>query len=325
MAKVYVRDLEPHKPIEGPFLARSKSLVPFRNKPGHYLAIALADKTGEIQAKAWDNAEQLAERFEAGDVILIRGRVDEYQGTPQIIIDRLRKCREEDIDPEDYIAATTRDTAEFVGEIQRTIRETQDPHLRQLLESFFNDEAFVAMFTKAPGAKRLHHAYLGGLLEHVVEVTQVCERVCDVHPQLNRDLLLSAALLHDIGKMTELQYEMDIDYTDEGRLIGHVVIGDQLVHQAIDAVDGFPPQLGMLLRHIILSHHGQREWGAPIVPMTAEAIALHHADIMDAKVRQFSDVAEQAAADGRTWSDWQPLLERYIYAGEPPDKTGREE
>jgi 3'-5' exoribonuclease len=325
MAKVYVRDVEPNSPIESPFLARTRSLLPFRNKPGQYLAVVLADKTGEIQARAWDNAERLAESFQPGDVILVRGRVEEYQGNPQIIIERLRKCNDDEIEPEDYIAASTRDPAELLGRIRETIRAIREPHLQRLLDSFFSDDQFVAMFTRAPAAKRLHHSYLGGLLEHVAEVVQVCATVCDVHPQLNRDLLLSAALLHDIGKLTELQYDTDIDFTDEGRLVGHVVIGDRMVQDAIDAVDGFPRHLAILLRHIILSHHGQREWGAPIVPMTPEAAALHYADIMDAKIRQFSDVAERTAAEGRSWSDWQPMLERYIYAGPPGQETAAED
>jgi len=325
MEKVYVQDLEPKTTVESSFVARDPSLAPFRNKPGQYLSVTLADKTGQIPAKAWDNAEQLAERFQPGDVVLIRGRVDEYQGSSQIIIDRLRKCLDEEIDPEDYIATTTRDTGELVAQLRETVQGIGEPHLRRMLESFFADEQFVALFARAPAAKRLHHSYLGGLLEHVTEVARICDRVCEVHPQLDRDLLLSAALLHDIGKMTELQYDTDIDYTDEGRLIGHVLIGDRMVQDAIDAVDGFPKQLATLLRHIILSHHGHREWGAPIEPMTAEAIALHYADIMDAKIRQFSDVAQQTAAEGRAWSQWQPMLERYIYAGEPREKNVTDE
>ncbi|MFQ5810298.1 MAG: 3'-5' exoribonuclease YhaM family protein, partial [Armatimonadota bacterium] len=187
------------------------------------------------------------------------------------------------------------------------------------------DEQFVSTFSQAPAAKRLHHNYIGGLIEHVSEVMRICDRVCEVHPQLDRDLLLTAAMLHDIGKMSELRYDTDIDYTDEGRLIGHVLMGDRMVQDAMDRADGFPEQLRMLLRHIILSHHGHREWGAPIEPMMAEAIALHYADIMDAKIRQFSDVAAETAAAGRTWSEWQRMLERYVYAGQLSEKSATEE
>jgi 3'-5' exoribonuclease len=325
MDKIYISDLEPNKPVESAFLARNRTLQTFRNKPGHYLSVTLADKTGEIQAKAWDNAEKLAECFEPGDVVLIRGRADEYQGTPQIVIDQLRKCTEDEIDPSDYIAVTTRDIGELLGLVQALVETIQEPHLRQLLDSFLGDEQFASIFSQAPAAKRLHHAYIGGLVEHVGEVMRICDRACEVHPQLDRDLVLTAAMLHDIGKMTELEYDTDIDYTDEGRLIGHVLIGDRMVQDAIDAVEGFPPQLAMLLRHVILSHHGHREWGAPIEPMVAEAVALHYADIMDAKIRQVSDVAQQTAAEGRTWSSWQPMLERYVYAGNLIEETSTEE
>ncbi len=315
MAKTYVRDVQPGEAVDSTFAVRAKSLAPFRSKPGSFLSMILADRTGELPAKAWDNAEQLTGLFEVGDVIRVRGRVDEYQGAAQLIVQRLKRLSAEEVDPLDYLPTTPKDVGDLLAFLQQRIPTVENPHLRALLESFFADEDFVRRFTEAPGAKSLHHAYLGGLLEHVVAIVRHVELVCEIHPQLDRDLLLTSAVLHDIGKMAELSFGTTIDYTDEGRLVGHVILGDRMIRDRIAQLSDFPPQLRDVLAHTVLSHHGAREWGAPIVPMTAEAIALHYIDNLDAKIWQFSQIAREAAEAGRTWSDWQRLLERYIYAG----------
>ncbi|MFQ6096541.1 MAG: 3'-5' exoribonuclease YhaM family protein [Armatimonadota bacterium] len=315
MPKVYVTDLQPRQTIESTFVARTKQLAPFRNKPGAYLNMILADKTGQIHARAWDNAERIAELFEAGDVVLVRGRVDEYQGAPQLIVERLAKCDLDEIDITDYLPTTPCDVRQLLATVEEVIATVGQPHLRALLESFFADPKFVNRFSEAPGAKHLHHRYIGGLLEHVVSLLRIGQTVCDVHPNLDRDLFITGIILHDIGKLEELDYGTSIDYTDRGRLIGHVVLGERMIRDRVRQMDAFPQDLAAMLSHVVLSHHGSREWGAPIVPMMPEAIALHYLDNLDAKVWQFTDIARQAAAAGKTWSEWQRLLERYVYAG----------
>jgi 3'-5' exoribonuclease len=315
MAKTYVADLQRGGKLESTFAAKTKQLLPFRNKPGNYLTVVLGDKTGEVQARAWDNAEALAELFEPGQVVRVRGRVEEYQGALQVIIERLRKCADDEIDPAEYVATTQGNVQEMLGAVHDAIAHMQDPHLRALLEAFFADPDFVRRFTEAPGAKALHHRYLGGLLEHVVSLLCIGAAVCDVHATLDRDLLVAGIILHDVGKLQELDYGVAIDYTDQGRLIGHVVLGDRMIQDRIRGMPGFPAELAATLSHIVLSHHGSREWGAPIEPMMPEAIALHYIDNIDAKIWQFTDIARQAASAGKTWSDWQRLLERYVYAG----------
>ncbi|MFQ6133597.1 MAG: 3'-5' exoribonuclease YhaM family protein, partial [Armatimonadota bacterium] len=315
MAKTYIEDLTPGDAVDSSFAVRSKSLQPFRSKPGSYLALTLADKTGEIPARAWDNAEKLAERFEAGEVIRLRGRVDEYQGSAQIIIERLKRLDPDDIDALDYLPTTPKDVEALLERVQEAIGTVEHEHLAALLRAFFDDDGFVRRFAEGPGAKVLHHSYLGGLLEHVVSILDMCETVCRLHPQLDRDLMMTGAILHDVGKLEELHFGTTIDYTDMGRLVGHVILTDRMVKERLATLPDFPAELEEVLAHLLLSHHGAREWGAPIVPMTPEAIALHYIDNLDAKIWQFSRIAEEAAGAGRRWSDWQRLLERYIFSG----------
>jgi len=315
MAKSYVTDLKPGDTVDSSFAVRSKSLQPFRNKLGSYLALTLADKTGEIPARAWDEAEKLAERFEVGEVIRLRGRVDEYQGAAQIIVQRVKKLDPDEVDALDYLPSTPKDVEALLARVREAVASVRNEHLAALLRAFFDDAEFVRRFAEGPGAKSLHHAYLGGLLEHVVSVLEMCEMVCRLHPQLDRDLLVTAALLHDVGKLEELHFDTTIDYTDTGRLVGHVILTDRMVSQRLAQLPGFPVELREVLAHTLLSHHGAREWGAPIVPMTPEAITLHYLDNLDAKIWQFSQIAGQAAAAGRRWSEWQRLLERYVYSG----------
>lgn len=316
MDKQFVRDLAPNARVESTFAVRASALAPFRNKPGQYLNVTLADRTGEILARVWDNAAELAPVLSPGNIVRVRGRVDEYQGKLQLIVEQAETCESSRVELAEYLPASKRDAAEMMEEVDAAVGEVADPHLSALLGAFFGDAAFRTRFASAAGAKSLHHAFLSGLLEHTVSVLRILLALNESHPQLDRDLLITGALLHDIGKIEELDTATVIEYTDSGRLLGHTVITDRMVWERIRAIDGFPRQRADLLMHMLLSHHGQKEYGAPIVPMTAEACALHYADNLDAHVQHFSHIVEEGAGSGNRWSDYQRLFDRYIYIGD---------
>ncbi|MEA3459118.1 MAG: HD domain-containing protein, partial [Chloroflexota bacterium] len=186
---------------------------------------------------------------------------------------------------------------------------------RSLLDKFFDDEEFVKKFCRAPCARRIHHAYLGGLLEHVTEVIVLCQAVLGLFPQIDRDLLLTGAILHDVGKIREFVYQTEIDYSDEGRLWGHMVIGDRLISERVAQIPDFPPELAMRLRHMVLSHHGRHEWGSPRRPKTLEACALHYIDNLDAQVNRFAQIIAARRDKTKPWTEYDTLLKRYLYAG----------
>jgi len=317
MAKTFVTDLVARQTVDSTFAVRRKSLSPFRNKPGEYLTVLLADRTGEVSGRVWDNAPQVAAAFEVGDVVRVRGRVDEYQGQLQLILQQVEKHTAE-VDPADYVRRSSRDPEALLQRLEAAIAEVEDPHLRGLLESFFGDPAFAARFADAAGAKALHHCFVGGLLEHTVGVLEVLLTVHQQHPELDRDLLIAGTLLHDIGKIEELAVGTSIDYTDTGRLIGHTVLTDRQVRRRIAELPEFPPATADLLMHMILSHHGKREFGAPIEPMTPEACALHYADNLDAHVQYFLQVVAEGEGGASRWSDYLRLFDRHLYLGARP-------
>jgi len=316
MGKQLVADLVVNARVDAPFAVRSRSMAPFRNKPGQYLNLALADRTGEIAARAWDNAEQLAAVCAPGRVVRIAGRVEEYQGKLQIIVQAAEECPPSEIDPSEYLPTSRRDPIEMMDEVDTAIREVRNPHLKALLEAFFCDTAFRRQFAHAAGAKALHHSFVSGLLEHTVSVMKILWTLHESHPQLDRDLLTAGALLHDVGKIEELRTDTTIEYTDTGRLLGHTVLTDRAVRDRLATLPDFPRPLADLLMHMLLSHHGQKEYGAPTVPMTAEACALHYADNLDAHVQYFSQVVAEGSGSGNRWSDYQRLFDRYIYLGD---------
>ncbi len=323
MSKQMVADLKPGDKVNTPLLVNEKSLRSFRKKPGSFMSLALADRSGTITGVMWDNAEEADGTFQQGEVVMVEGRVEVYRNSPQLIVERVRRCGDDEYDRTDFLAGGNQDSDALLAELHGFINMVQEPHLRALLDHFFADEQFIAAFKVAPGAKALHHSHIGGLLEHTVGVTKILLAVEQCHPQLDLDILITGALLHDIGKLRELSVDIGIDYTDTGRLVGHIVHGDRMVTAAIAQIDGFPQQLADLVCHILLSHHGQREYGAPIEPMTAEACALHYADNLDAHVQYFQQVIDQGAGSGNRWSEYQKLFDRYIYLGTgnelPPD------
>jgi 3'-5' exoribonuclease len=318
MEKQFVRDLVPNARVTSVFAVKSKSLASFRNKPGQYMNLVLCDRTGEIKGRVWDRAEELSAGFEVGDVVLASGRVEEYQGTLQFVLTEVVLAPEGTYDPADLIARSGKSPEELLEGLDAAVAQVTEPYLRALLDSFMTDEDFRRNFAWAPGSKTLHHSYAGGLLEHTLSVVALLNTAADMHPELNRELLITGGLLHDIGKMRELGGAITVDYTDLGRFVGHTVLTDRWVGEKIAQIDGFPTELANLLTHMLLSHHGERDWGAPVVPSTMEACALHFADNLDAQVQGFKQVIQRGERTGG-WSEYHPLYQRTIYRGRPSE------
>jgi len=319
-------DLAPGQSIAGGrYSVRSKRLVDFRNKSGQYLSLVLGDRTGDIQARAWDNAEVLAATFEEGDVVAVTGRVETYQDRVQLIITDLVKCAAEEVRREDFLPKSERDPDEMLEQLIGICKSVRDPALRKLLAAFFADPQFAERFKTCPGAKLIHHAYIGGLIEHTLNVAKICDNVCEIYPQLDRDLLIAGALLHDIGKVREYSYDTSIETTDEGELIGHVANGYHMVAEAMDQISEFTPQARLRVGHLIVAHHGDPGMGAPKVPMTLEAFALHHAENLEAQINRFLSIVARDKGQGKGWTDRDRLLDRRLFIGETEGQAAEAE
>jgi len=308
-------DLEPGNRVETAFLVVRKELRQ-GGRAGLFLDLTLCDPSGRMPAKVWDNAAAIAERFEVGDVVEVAGIVETFREELQLRITELRPVPREEADPSEFLPRSQKDPATLEARIAQVVKSIQSTHLRELLMSLFRDQEFRRRFLTAPGAKALHHAYVGGLIEHTTEVVELCEKVCEVFPQLDRDLLLASAVLHDVGKMDELSWQTAFDYTDQGHLLGHLVLGERLVLARANAIEGFPEELKLRLSHMIVTHHGTAEFGSPKAPMTAEAIALHHAEDLGAKINMFLGQIETARAKGQRWTERHYALGRPLYAGD---------
>lgn len=316
MPKTMIAELTPGQAVQEAFVLTSLKLAPFRNKPGQYLDLRLSDRSGEIPARLWDRAEETAASLETGTVVLVEARVDEYKGEKQLVLTSLRPAEPGEYEHADFVRVASRPREEMIEELDRILEEVTNPHLQGLLRQIFQESDFGDRFALAPGAERLHHACVGGLLQHTLSVAAICRQAVEVHPELDRDLLLAGALLHDVGKVWELGGELAYSYTDAGRFFGHVVLTDRFVTRQIDQREDFPPSLADRLTHMLLSHHGQLDWGAPIRPALPEAMALHYADNLDAKLQIAADFLAGAGREGH-WTTWNHRLETRLYLGSP--------
>ncbi len=320
---VYVSDLRPGDRVTGYFLVRQKQLEPFRDRTkGEFLSLVLADRTGQVVARVWEGASAAAETFAQDDFVKVAGDVEEYQGRTQLIVQRLRPAQPGEIDMADYVPSTQRDVAAMLAEVRAEVERLQDRHLAALVRYFYDDPEFVAPLQQAPASRRLHHAYLGGWLEHLTQVLALCEALLALHPELNADLLRAGALLLSPGKLREHSWTRDIDLTDAGRLLGQVVLGDEAVSAALAQMPEFPPELALRVRHLLASHRGRYEWGAARPPMTLEAIALHQVDALNTQVSRFRDLLGARREQDQPWTSFDRLLGRQLYAG-PEDVAGR--
>ncbi len=292
------------------YLCKSKQTLTGKSGKS-YVSLILQDKTGTIDAKIWDFSNEI-EQYEAMDFVHIDARVNSFQDALQLNISRIYKAREGEYYPEDYFPVTTKDVETMYREIKEFIQGIKDVSLRTLAEDFFiNNTQFIKRFKSHSAAKSVHHSFMGGLLEHTLSVVKLCNYYTTSYPVLNRDLLITAALFHDIGKMEELSTFPENDYTDDGQLLGHIFIGANIVSNHINKMGKFPPKLANELIHCILSHHGELEYGSPKKPATAEAMALHFADNTDAKMQTISEML--MGGDPKVeWLGYQRLFESNI-------------
>ena len=259
-----------------------------------YYSMLLQDKTGTIDAKVWELSNGI-EHFEAMDFIHVDGQITSFQGALQFNIRRIRKSQEGEYDPADYMPMSKKNIDEMYKELLAFVNSIKEPHLSKLTKSYFEeDKAFAAFFKKHSAAKSVHHGFIGGLLEHTLSVTKFCDYMAGAYPIINRDLLICGALFHDIGKTKELSTFPENDYTDDGQLLGHIYLGAEMVGKRIESIPGFPVKLASELKHLILAHHGELEYGSPKKPALVEAMALNFADNADAKMQTLTEVFDGA-------------------------------
>ena len=311
MAKIFINDLKKGQTVESTFLVGEKILT--KTKSGNpYLSLRLTDRTGEIDGRIWDNAVDFVSLFEPDDFIKVRAEVDEFQGTLQLRILKLRKCLEEEIRLDDFLPKTPRNIEEMLAELRNIASQINHPFLRKLLDAFFADEDFLKKFKLAPAAKAVHHVYIGGLLEHTLSVVQLILLIGPRYKGINQDLLITGGILHDIGKISELSFDRSFDYTDPGRLLGHIILTVQMIEEKIRRIPEFPEELSTLLEHIVLSHHGDYAFGSPKLPQTLEALLLHHVDDLDAKIHGFLTWIEKEKDSPSRWTTYHKLFDRFI-------------
>lgn len=276
-----------------------------------YLRLSLADRTGKIEARMWDNFVEIEKTFSCDDVVHARGRIDVYQDEPQLMLDQILVAAETDYTLADFLPHTKKDVPQLFSQLQQEILAVRNPWLSRLLACFVDNPEIAAKLKRAPAAMTMHHAYLGGLLEHIVSLCELAKKVAQHYPEIDSDLLLVGVVLHDIGKIEELSYKRAIGYTTEGQLLGHIVIGLRMVQEQIAAIPEFPRPLAVLVEHLIVSHHGSHEFGSPKLPAVREAVLLNHLDDLDSKMAAMRETLGRAQAED-LWSERNAALRRNL-------------
>jgi 3'-5' exoribonuclease len=311
MKDFYICDCSRHenKVITSTFVVVAKQIKP--KKTGEpYLALTLGDRSGQLEAKMWDNVEEVLDAFEQDDFLKIKGLINKYKQRFQLTIHKLRKLGESEIEFDEYLPKTTKDIGELWQSLTNFVAAFQNPHLKALVQAFMADPVISAAYRNAPAAKTLHHAYIGGLLDHVVSLFRSCDLMCKNYPQINRDLLLTGAFLHDIGKIHELTYNRSFSYTTKGQLLGHMIIELEMLQAKLAHLPGFPEELKTLVEHLLISHHGQYEFGSPKLPMFPEALMLHYLDDLDSKMEAMRAQFERESSLEGAWTSYNPSLGR---------------
>jgi 3'-5' exoribonuclease len=278
-----------------------------------FLSTELGDKSTTLNANVWEGFTEVAAKAKVGNVVKVAGTIEEYQGSLQIRISSIRLAKSSDeVSPNDFLPQSKRNLKEMKDEFNKRIKNNSNKHLKNLLPQIFTGEKFE-LFCTAPAGKSWHHAYIHGLLEHTLEIIKICELMCEFHSELNRDLLIAGAMLHDIGKIEELSYDSAFEYTEKGKLVGHIVIASNIVRDEIKKISGFPVELENNLIHLILSHQGKLEHASPVVPKTAEAIALYQADELSAKVNAYKNAVESELKAGSNWTRFIQLADTDLH------------
>ena len=311
MKSPFVADLQPDQIITGTFLVQHKDVR--QKKSGDvYLSLTLADRTGELDAKMWDNAAEAVETFAQDDFVRVKGLMQVFQNRPQLTLHKIQAVIDTDVDVADYFPASKRDRDEMFLELQGWIASIGNPHLKTLLEVVFADEAIARAYRIAPAAKAIHHAWIGGLIEHVLSLCALAKLTAAHYASIDLDLLLAGVILHDIGKISELKYVRSFSYSTEGQLLGHIVIGLRMVEDKLRQVPGFPDKLRDLLLHMIVSHHGELAYGSPKVPLFPEAMLLHHLDNLDSKMECMRGLIERDRLVEGAWTAYSSALDRNV-------------
>ena len=317
MKKQFIAEIKAGDWVDDIFVLSEKILSQKRDGD-NFLNVTISDKTGTLKGVVWDNVNQIATGITSGDFAYVNGSVSEYKGALQVVIKKMEPFPSDRIDPSDFLPQTSRNIEDMFERLVKRANSITTDYLKALINAFFNDREFVNKFKTAPAAKKMHHAYIGGLLEHTVSMTSLADKIAGHYGGINRDLLLAGAILHDIGKIDEFDYQSKIDYSDKGRLLNHIVIGIKMVDDKLSGIDHFPEDQMLLLKHMIVSHHGPREFGSPEPPKTIEAVLLNYIDEIDSKVNAVRDFIASEDPD-ETWTSYHRLLERHFYKGKKSD------
>jgi 3'-5' exoribonuclease len=321
MSRRFISQLGQRENVDETFLASQKQLRANRNG-NLYLQLQLSDRTGSTMAMQWNASNKVFDSFEDGNHVRVQGTTQLYNGSIQIIVTDIKPVDSETVDAADYCILSDEKIGHLTTQLSEKLRAMEDPALRNLAESFLSDEVFMANFIRAPAGVKNHHAYHGGLLEHVVGLIELVQLVATQYPQLNPDLMTMGAFLHDSGKINELEYEQSFAYSDEGQLIGHLVMGIKILEDKATeseqlSGESFPEELLLRLKHMIVSHHGEYEFGSPKLPMTPEAIALHFLDNLDAKMHLANQLITTDVIGDSRWTSYQPSWGRKLFKGSP--------
>ena len=319
MPRKYLNQCRDGDAVDEVYLMAEKQLRANRNAD-LYLLATLRDKTGTLNGLMWNVTEESVADVNSGDFVRVRGKVQMYQGGLQMIMTGIRAASLNGLDLQDFHPETNVQVQQLLTQVRATLESIEDPWMQQLMTCFMDDEELMAQFAKAPAGIKAHHAYHGGLLEHVCNMLLAADRIIDLYPAIDRGLLLAGIFLHDLGKVREMAYETSFVYSDEGQLLGHMLIAIEILNQKIQIVsearqEPFPEETVWRLKHMILSHHGEYEFGSPKLPMTLEAIALHYLDNLDAKVHEFSRLINEDPSGQSHWTPYQPRLERKLFKG----------
>src|SRR5579872_401922 len=311
MKSFYVRDLQPNQVMTSTFLVHTKEIR--QKKSGDpYLSLLLGDRTGDLDAKMWDNVAEVMDTFDRDDFVKVKGLLQIFQNRPQLTIHKMMRQDDTQVDLADYFPCSERNPDEMFAELRDVASSVANPYLSALLRAFLDDEKVGRMYRTAPAAKSVHHNYLGGLIEHVLSLCRLCRMTASHYREIDLDLLLTGAILHDIGKTTELSYDRTFAYSSDGQLLGHIVIGLRMIGDKIAVIPDFPPKLRSLLEHMIVSHHGELEYGSPKVPVFPEALLLHHLDNLDSKMECMrAAIAKDRNVEG-CWTMYNSALDRSV-------------
>ena len=321
MKKQFINSIKTGDIVDDIFVLSEKNLA--QKKDGNnFLNVSLSDKTGVIKGVVWDNVDQISAKISAGDFASVSGNVTEYRGSLQLVIKNIEACSVDSIDPSDFLPESKYNRDSMFERLLKLTKTINTLYLKNLLEAFWNDDEFVSKFKTAPAAKKMHHAYIGGLIEHTLSMTRLADKIAEHYQYvgIDRDLLITSAILHDIGKIREFDYKVKIDYSDEGRLLNHIVIGVQMIDEKLKNIKNFPEEQALLIKHMIVSHHGTRDFGSPEPPKTIEAVLLNYIDEIDSKINGIREFIAREDPN-ETWTSFHRLLDRYFYMGKNKENS----